>query len=115
MPVMAKQKDTSILLYPRTMELPAQPQTADLRTSYSQEKPPSIEFTPLLLLISATGSHMQFPMTLWPYTADGTVFYTRGTLPATCHYSVSRRLDTEFPTERNYNHFALRGCKVRTG
>ena len=47
---MVKQKDRRILLYLRTVELPAQPKTADLRTFYSQEKPPSIEFTPLLLL-----------------------------------------------------------------
>lgn len=67
---MVKQKDRRILLYLRTVELPAQPQTADLRTFYSQEKPPSIEFTPLLLLISPTGSHMHFQMIPWTYTAD---------------------------------------------
>ena len=63
-PGMVKQKDRSILIYPRTMELPAQLQIADLRTFYSQEKPPAIEFTMLLncscyfssLLLAATCS-----------------------------------------------------------
>ena len=117
---MAKQKDRSILLYPRTMELPAQPQTADLRTSYKRNHLAlslhHCYFSSLLLAATCSFQwHCGLTQQMGQCSTPEEPSQQPATIQSTELGTVSRRLDTEFPTERNYNHFALRGCKVRTG